>query len=205
MPVGHKDPCPCGSGKKYKHCHMKKDLEKRQHGVWYLLGAAVVLGGALIYFAAGGGIPWGGGRASAPAGAGLPVTTGAPAATGPATVTQTTTATSAASQDQSALPGGATPQPWQYDAPRNRHWHPGHGHWHNGPPPDPSQREATAATATTTPASDQSPLPGGITPTPNFYDAPRDRYWSAEHAHWHPGRPPAIAPGTAGPAPAPKP
>lgn len=25
--VGRNDPCPCGSGKKYKKCHMDKDLE----------------------------------------------------------------------------------------------------------------------------------------------------------------------------------
>lgn len=25
--VGRNDPCPCGSGKKYKKCHMGKDLE----------------------------------------------------------------------------------------------------------------------------------------------------------------------------------
>ena len=24
--VGRNDPCPCGSGKKYKQCHMKKDM-----------------------------------------------------------------------------------------------------------------------------------------------------------------------------------
>jgi preprotein translocase subunit SecA len=23
--VGRNDPCPCGSGKKYKHCHMRQD------------------------------------------------------------------------------------------------------------------------------------------------------------------------------------
>lgn len=28
--VGRNDPCPCGSGKKYKNCCMKKDLEKEQ-------------------------------------------------------------------------------------------------------------------------------------------------------------------------------
>lgn len=27
MKVGRNDPCPCGSGKKYKQCHMKEDLE----------------------------------------------------------------------------------------------------------------------------------------------------------------------------------
>lgn len=24
--IGRNDPCPCGSGKKYKHCHMKENL-----------------------------------------------------------------------------------------------------------------------------------------------------------------------------------
>ncbi|MEE0797026.1 MAG: SEC-C metal-binding domain-containing protein, partial [Anaerovoracaceae bacterium] len=28
--VGRNDPCPCGSGKKYKNCCMKKDMENRQ-------------------------------------------------------------------------------------------------------------------------------------------------------------------------------
>jgi uncharacterized protein YecA (UPF0149 family) len=26
--VGRNDPCPCGSGKKYKHCCLKKDQGK---------------------------------------------------------------------------------------------------------------------------------------------------------------------------------
>ena len=29
-----------------------------------------------------------------------------------------------------------TPEPWEYDAARDRHWHPAHGHWHTGPPPE---------------------------------------------------------------------
>jgi hypothetical protein len=237
MSVRHKDPCPCGSGKKYKHCHLKKDLEKRQHGVWMLLGAVVVIGAAVLYFALGGGVPWGGGRAGAPAGTSLPVTTGAPPVTGTTTATGATTVASAASKDQSPLPGGGAPQPWQYDAPRNRFWHPDHAHWHDGPPPDPSQRTAaTPTTSGTAPATaavppgaagqpratvtrlpdpvsnamskinqpapvavDQTPLPGGLMPTPNYYDAVKNRYWSAEHYHWHPGRPPAAA--TTTPAP----
>lgn len=28
--VGRNDPCPCGSGKKYKKCHMGKDLEEEE-------------------------------------------------------------------------------------------------------------------------------------------------------------------------------
>lgn len=42
-------------------------------------------------------------------------------------------------------PAEATPEPWEYDAARDRHWHPGHGHWHAGPPP--AHAEAPAADA----------------------------------------------------------
>jgi uncharacterized protein YecA (UPF0149 family) len=31
--VGRNDPCPCGSGKKYKHCCMRKDQQRRRAGV----------------------------------------------------------------------------------------------------------------------------------------------------------------------------
>jgi preprotein translocase subunit SecA len=27
--IGRNDPCWCGSGKKYKHCHMKQDRRER--------------------------------------------------------------------------------------------------------------------------------------------------------------------------------
>ncbi len=30
--VGRNDPCPCGSGKKYKHCHMKQDMAAQTSG-----------------------------------------------------------------------------------------------------------------------------------------------------------------------------
>ncbi len=30
--VGRNDPCPCGSGKKYKHCHMKQDIAAQASG-----------------------------------------------------------------------------------------------------------------------------------------------------------------------------
>ena len=28
--IGRNDPCPCGSGKKYKSCHMSKDNPRRR-------------------------------------------------------------------------------------------------------------------------------------------------------------------------------
>ena len=30
MKIGRNDPCHCGSGKKYKHCHYEADLEQRR-------------------------------------------------------------------------------------------------------------------------------------------------------------------------------
>ena len=31
--VNRNDPCPCGSGKKYKHCHLGKPTEERKEAV----------------------------------------------------------------------------------------------------------------------------------------------------------------------------
>lgn len=39
------------------------------------------------------------------------------------------------------MPDGTAPEPWEFDAANNRHWHAGHGHWHQGPPPPPEQRQ----------------------------------------------------------------
>jgi thioredoxin-related protein len=33
--------------------------------------------------------------------------------------------------------------------------------------------------------------PATAAPKPNEYDAENDRYWNADHGHWHPGRPPS--------------
>jgi len=30
--LGRNDPCWCGSGKKYKHCHLRQDLQAKQAG-----------------------------------------------------------------------------------------------------------------------------------------------------------------------------
>jgi preprotein translocase subunit SecA len=30
--VGRNDPCPCGSGKKYKHCHLRQDRAAERRG-----------------------------------------------------------------------------------------------------------------------------------------------------------------------------
>jgi uncharacterized protein YchJ len=43
MTVHHKDLCPCGSGKRYKHCHLPIDQQRRKRAlVVGLVSAAVV-------------------------------------------------------------------------------------------------------------------------------------------------------------------
>ncbi len=87
--------------------------------------------------------------------------------------------------------GTATPKPWQYDPASNRHWdpRPGHQHWHMGTPPA-NPDALPSATTTLPPATTTLPTPSMKTPTPWEYDAANDRYWHAEHNHYHPGQPP---------------
>src|SRR5262245_8026896 len=164
MTVGQKDPCPCGSGKKYKHCHAKKDMQKRRTGGWIIPVAVFAVGFGLIYFVSHGGGASSAGRSS------MPVPTATATSTQVPVTSSSTTVSSAASANQSPLPGGATPKDWQYDAPRNRYWHPGHQHWHDGKPPSAAE-QAAEMTQSGARAADQSPLPGGVTPPANYYDA----------------------------------
>ena len=34
-PLGRNDPCHCGSGKKYKHCHLREDLEQGRRYIYH--------------------------------------------------------------------------------------------------------------------------------------------------------------------------
>ncbi|MCG8424356.1 MAG: SEC-C domain-containing protein [Proteobacteria bacterium] len=44
--VSRNDPCPCGSGKKYKNCHLGKSLETRSRR--FLVPLVLAFGGAAI-------------------------------------------------------------------------------------------------------------------------------------------------------------
>jgi hypothetical protein len=47
--VGRNDPCPCGSGKKYKHCHASRaDSITPWQKLGVVLVAAAVIGGLLL-------------------------------------------------------------------------------------------------------------------------------------------------------------
>jgi len=41
--VGRNEPCPCGSGKKYKNCHMKADAESTSRNRTFIIGVLIIL------------------------------------------------------------------------------------------------------------------------------------------------------------------
>ncbi len=51
--VGRNEPCPCGSGKKYKNCHQKEEAAKsgRNKTFWFtvLFIAIVIIAGVGVY------------------------------------------------------------------------------------------------------------------------------------------------------------
>ena len=136
--VSRNDPCPCGSGLKYKKCHEGKDAEKPTRAgllTTVLLGVLIV-GGAtavILTFARGGaGSSRSGGRPGqvwspehghwhdAPVPGRVPIS-------------------AAGVGEQKPAPPG-TPPPGKV-------WSPEHGHWHDAPRPLPPGLVVTAAPA----------------------------------------------------------
>jgi hypothetical protein len=171
--VGRNDPCPCGSGLKYKHCHagkMRLTMGGRRGWLWGLIGLIVVAAAA-----------WGVMRSQSPANAPTRmVMTPQPISPGASSVPSTGAAPTA-----TAPAAGVTPQPWEYDAARNRHYDPNHGHYHEGPPPPPEARVASAA-------GNPGTAPAGPTPAAWTYDAKNNQHWDPNHGHWHQGPPPPV-------------
>jgi len=164
MTTGHKDLCRCGSGKRYKHCHMPIDQAKSRRG--WMAGVAVVAALVLGVAAWGAISQWQASQALQGGGAGDSLRTAGSAggATGgpgdvsgvnspapqgafgtmvpgrndqaPIPATAGRSLPMGPSSSQAVMPG-ENPTRWQYDVARNRHYNPlpGHQHWHNGPPP----------------------------------------------------------------------
>lgn len=159
-------PCPCGSGKKTKRCcggvstadsdHAPASVRKTGAGPW-LLGFGLAAFVVISIFAM---------------------------SSMDRSPSETPETSSRSAPFRSSSPGGSTPEPWEFDAANNRHWHPGHGHWHQGPPPA-FGRDSGAASS-----ESMSGVPEGSTPEPWYYDADADRHWDPSHGHWHSGPPP---------------
>ena len=79
-------------------------------------------------------------------------------------------------------PAETTPEPWEYDEARDRHWHPGHGHWHPGPPPE----DAEAPPADAQEGADEAELPW-LDSLPESLEAAREAdtlVLAYAHAEW---------------------
>ena len=201
MSTHHKDACPCGSGKRYKHCHLAADQARARRG-WGAAIAAVILlvvgagaWGAMRQWQAGrdlergrlgvGGDTLGGARPGAPGGAGDVAGATSPAPQGafggvvpgrnnlpPLPATTARPLVSPGGGSSGVLPG-ENPVAWQYDVAQNRHYdpRPGHQHWHSGPPPG----DTTGAVPT---GGSSSPVvrvgsgSGATTVTPNVVTRP---------------------------------
>ena len=52
MSTARNEPCPCGSGKKYKHCHLNQDTttDIQWRAMPLLCGVAGVIGGVVLLF-----------------------------------------------------------------------------------------------------------------------------------------------------------
>ncbi len=181
--VGRNDPCPCGSGLKYKQCCEGKAIPKMRGRNGWIVGAVAVAVVALIAW----GVIRSQSRPVVNRGLGMPPAgTGTTAGSTPLTTSAPTPGAVTPSASVPAPPGVAA-EPWAYDAATNRHFDPSHGHWHNGPPPPPQSRGA--ANAMPAPAT----TPSGPAPAAWTYDQAKNQHWDPAHQHWHQGPPPAGA------------
>lgn len=162
MAVGRNDPCPCGSGLKYKNCCWKKSIQGRwlggSHRLFLSLGAVIVVLASASWM-------WR--SLSSPGGA----PPGAPAGRGPAPPGQVWSEEHGHYHDAPTATIPTTPQatvgkaPPPGPAPPGKEWNWEHGHYHNIAP-------TTAVVGTT-----RTPEPPGPTP--------EGKVWSEAHGHYH--------------------
>jgi hypothetical protein len=124
MQPSRNDPCPCGSGRKYKHCHAGKDAEKPR-------SSGILLVGLLALLVAGGAIAVVIGIARGGAGSGSP----RQRVWSEEHKHWHDAAPSRASEGvpfdpRSAPPNGPRPAP-AGTPPPGKVWSPDHGHWHD--------------------------------------------------------------------------
>ena len=134
------DPCPCGSGKKYKNCHENKETKNTNKVPWILGIIFLIAIGFLVLkpnqnLKSSGGKPgqvWSeehGHWHDAPS---TPVTPTTPAQAKPAQP-QEPASSNTATQVKSTRPPGP--------APEGKVWSEEHGHWHNAPTTEQSENQ----------------------------------------------------------------
>ena len=185
MTTHHKDLCPCGSGKRYKHCHLPTDEAKRRRAWMVAIGAlaAIVVGvgawGAIQRGqaartaatrtesgTAGGLAPGAGAGGGDVSGAAAPTPSGAFGTVVPGRNSQAPIPMSPAGSitppraSSGALAPGEHPTPWEFDVARNRYYdpRPGHEHWHTGPPPADTSKVVSSPTVATPGGGGASPI-----------------------------------------------
>jgi hypothetical protein len=158
MKAGRNEPCPCGSGKKFKNCHAEKTAEKTSSSRLGWILVVVVAAGAITLLASlrGGEEVRPKGREMAPPGS-VPV---------------------------SQMP--STPaEPPPGDPPPGKVWSKEHGHWHDVGDASQIQMSTTKIPITAGDlgaGSDTADTPGAPQPPG---PAPAGKVWSVEHGHWH--------------------
>ena len=167
--INRNDPCPCGSGKKYKNCHENK-ANKKSSKVPLILGIIIIVAIGFLVLKPNQSLKSSGGKPGqvwseehghwhdAPA---RPAATTPPAATS----TPSSSTSPATSPATSAAPSQEKPTRPPGPAPEGKVWSEEHGHWHD------------VAPNSTTPAQVKSTRPPG--------PAPEGKVWSEEHGHWH--------------------
>jgi hypothetical protein len=175
--TGRNDPCPCGSGKKHKHCCGRQERRPGTMGARIALGALVVVVALALTFV----------YQASRDGVSTPEAYEYDAMSnryfdpehghwhdGPPP------------DGQAAETDGPTPADWYYDAANDRHWNPEHDHWHDGLPPLDSGAPAAVAADVVTRGADAEPA---ADPEPWEYDAVNDRHWNPDDRQWHDGPP----------------
>ena len=156
--TGRNEPCPCGSGSKYKRCCALKEAETASRsGAVVLLALLVLVGGGVVFAAV------------------MVIKGQDERPEAPDRTTEGVRRSPSIPVNSAALPGQPTPQP-PGPVPAGKVWSPEHGNWHDAGVPGGHVQTPTS--------SPSMPPPSQLTPQPPG-PVPAGKVWSPEHGHWH--------------------